>query len=419
MDTGNELDRPLRLLIFEPKASGHRIILYLRNIVKEAVRRRWTLHIVTTHLALDHPAYHLLIEEYGDHFTVSTMPPVEFPAAVPSIRNLLRSQLQAYRAFARAYREIRDEVQPDVIYVNAFSAFDKTTGVLGSPFKGTPLVGMLLGVKFHHRSMDISASSSRNDWFYRKLFARLLRAPGLTSVLVTDPALAPYMKRSLLKNSHKVRYVPDVAHLSGLATRQTARQALGIDDHQIVILVYGALSERKGVRSLLDSLRHLGRASNVVVLLVGAQDSSTRLLLAEKDVRALFETRMLKVIEGFVDDACEFTVFKAADIVWLGYRGFYGMSGVLLQAGLAGLPVIACKQGMIGWLVQQHGLGEMLDTFERAEIAGTIRRLSSDSRLRHSYGERGRLVAITHTPQRMAEGVCDAIAEAVNNKAGR
>lgn len=418
MTNVDNMDRRLRLLIFEPQASGHRMVLYLRNIVREAVRRRWTIHIVTTSSALDHPAYRLLMEEYGDHFTVSTMSAAEFPSAAPSIQNLLRFQFQQFRAFAQAYREIRDEVQPDVIYANSFNSFDKATGVLGSPFRGTPLVGMLLGVKFHHRSMGITGSNSRNDWFYQRLFARLLRASGLATVLVMDPALIPYMEQRPLKDSHKVKYIPDVAHLSGNVSRETARRALGIDDHQIVVLVYGVLSERKGIRSLLNSLRHLGQASNVVALLVGAQDASMRHLLAEPEVKALSGARMLRVTEGFVDEECEFMAFKVADIVWLGYEGFYGTSGVLLQAGLAGLPVVACKQGMIGWLVQRHGLGEMLATMDRAEIASSIHRLANDPQARHSYGEQGRLLAMTHTPQHLAEGVCDAIFGAVDHRTG-
>lgn len=414
MKNGNNMDRPLRLLVFEPHAVGHRMILWLRNIVKEAVRRRWAIHIVTTTAALDHPAYKLLSLEYGNHFTVSTMPAVESPSPARSIQNLLRSQFQQFRAFARAYRKIRDHVQPDVIFVNSFITFDKAMGMLGSPFKGTPLVGMLLGVKFHHRSMGITGSGSRNDWFYQKLFGRLLRTTGLAAVLVMDPALIPYVEQRPLKRSHKIKYVPDVAHLSGNATRKAARQMLGIHDHQVVVLVYGSLSERKGVKSLLNSLRHLERTSDVVILLVGTQDAPTQRLLAGKEMVALSNAGTLKVIEGFVDDECEYAAFKAADIAWLGYQGFYGVSGVLLQAGLASLPVIACKQGMIGWLVERHGLGETLATLDHAEIARSITRLASDPQVRRNYGEKGHQLAINHTPQRMAETVCDAISGAVN-----
>lgn len=272
--------------------------------------------------------------------------------------------------------------------------------------------------KFHHRGMDNIAPSNRNDWFNEKLFARLLRVRALAKVLVNDPLLVPYAKRKSLKGCHKIEYVGDIAHLSGNMSREQARRTLAIRDHEIVVLMYGALDARKGIKELLAALRRLGPDSNVVVVIAGEpQDSATRQLLAESEVAELIEYGMLQVIAGFLDDEQEFTVFKAADIVWLGYQGFYGMSGVLLQAGLAGLPVIACKQGLIGWFVRQHRLGEILDTMEPAEIGSSIRRLANDPGTRRACGDRGQRLATAHTPQRVAEGVCDALACAVGNRA--
>lgn len=401
----------LRLLIFEPSASGHRMVLYLRNIVREAVRRRWALHIVTTDSALDHPAYRLLTKEYGDHFTISTMPAVDFPSGALSTPNLLRQQLQRFNAFAKAYRAIRHGVKPDVIYVNHLAYCDKVMAIVGSPFGETPVVGMLMGLKFHHRRMGIIGPGSRNDWCYEKLFARLLRVSELASVLVIDPLLVPYMEQRSRKGADKITYVPDVAHLSGSLTRERARRALAIEDHTIVVLVYGSLNERKGIDRLVAALHYLGDDANAVVALIAGepQDSITRELLAGKEVGELMESKMLRVIAGFLDDERELMVFKAADLVWLSYQDFYGMSGVLLQAGLASLPVLACRQGLIGWLVKRYGLGETLDSMDPATIGSTIRQLANDPQARRCYGERGLALAMTHTPQRLAEGVCDAI----------
>ncbi len=342
------------------------------------------------------------------------MPAVHFPAAVPSVGNLLRYQLRQFRAFADAYRAIRRQVQPDVVYLNDLNCCDKAVGLLGSPFAGSPLTATLLGIKFHHRSMDVNGVSSRNDWLNEKLFARLLRVRSLMSLLQIDPLLVPYVKRKSLKGFEKVRYVPDIAHLSGKITKQQARRAFAINDDQIVVLVYGSLDARKGIKSLVAALHHLGRTSNVVALVAGEPQWSVRQLLTEKDVTDLMESGRLQVSAGFLSDQREFTVFKAADIVWLGYQGFYGMSGVLLQAGLAGLPVIACKQGLIGWFVQNHGLGEIVDATDPADIALSLQRLANEPQTRCSYGERGRRLAIDHAPQRFADNVCDAIFSAAH-----
>lgn len=392
------------------------MILYLRNIVPEVARRQWMVHIVTTDAALDHPAYSLLNQECGDYFTVSTMPAVRFPAAAPSVGNLLRYQLRQFRAFADAYGAIRHQVQPDVVYLNDLNCCDKAMGLLGSPFAGSPLIATLLGIKFHHRSMDVISVSSRNDWLNEKLFARLLRVRSLMSLLQIDPLLVPYVERKSLKGSEKVRYVPDIAHLSGNITRQQARRALAINDEQIVVLVYGSLDARKGIKSLVAALRQLGSTCNVVALVAGEPQGSVRQLLAEKEVTDLIEFGMLQISAGFLNDEREFAVFKAADIVWLGYEGFCGMSGVLLQAGLAGLPVIACKQGLIGWFARNHGLGEIVDTADPADIAVSLQRLATDPQMRRSYGEHGRRLAINHAPRRFADNVCDAIFCAANGK---
>lgn len=411
----SRMNRRLKLLIFEPSPVGHRMALYLRNIIREVARRRWGVHLVTTDSARDHPAYSLLAEEHRD-FTASTVPAVEFSSMKPSTVNLLRCQAQHFRAFARAYRAARCEVKPDVIYVNDLGYCDKAMAMLGSPFGKTPFVGTLMQAKFHHRSMDALGPGSRNDWLNEKLFARLLRVSTLGKVLVNDPLLIPYMKRKLREGGDKIQYLPDIAYLSGDMSKEQARRTLGIQGRDIVVLMYGALDARKGIKELLAALRHLGPASNVVALVVGEpQDSATRQLLAGSEVVELTKRGMLQVITGFVDDEQEFTVFRAADFVWLGYQGFYGMSGVLLQAGLAGLPVMACKQGLIGWLARRHALGEILETMEPAEIGSSILRLGNDFQARRACGDRGRKLAMTHTPQRVAEAVCDALASAINH----
>jgi glycosyltransferase involved in cell wall biosynthesis len=298
--------------------------------------------------------------------------------------------------------------------MNHLSYCDKMMAALGSPFGKTPLVGLLMGVKFHHPSMGIDGPTSWTNWCHEKLFTRLLHASGLTTVLIIDPLLVPYMEQRSLSPPNKLRYVPDIAHIGGNINRRAARDALNVEDHQVLILVYGALEERKGINNLLDAVRQLGEGNNIVVLLAGSQDASVCALLSQEHVTEMIEAGMLQVISGFLDDEREFAVFKAADIVWLGYLGFHGMSAVLLQAGLAGLPVIACKEGMIGWLVKQHGLGEAIDATDHAEVASAIRRLATDSRMRRSYGERGRQLAMKHAPQRLAEGVCDAIHRAAD-----
>lgn len=410
------MNRPLRLLIFALDPGGHRVSLHLRNIVGEAIRRSWILHVVTTDYTLGHPAYSLLNREYGDQFTVSTMPAVEFPASAPSLPNLVRYQVQQFSRLTKAYRKVRRTFSPDAIYVNDLNYCDKIIGVMGSPFGEVPVLGMLLGPKFHHRTMGVIVPVNRYDWLHEKLFTFLLSARALSSVLVIDPLLKPFMSNKAHKNYKKIILISDAAQLSGNSTRVGARRALGLDEHQVVVLVYGALDLRKGIKSVVAALRNFGGASNVITIFAGEpQDSPTRQFLAEREVVDLTERKLLRIIPEFLDDEREFALFAAADIVWLGYQNFYGMSGVLFQAGAASLPVIACKEGLIGWLARKHELGEVLNSADPADISASICRLAGNPQARRISGEHGRRLAAAHTPDKLAIGVCDAVVRAVDH----
>ena len=89
-------------------------------------------------------------------------------------------------------------------------------------------------------------------------------------------------------------------------------------------------------------------------------------------------------------------VFSAADVVWLGYQGHYHMSGVLVQAGVMGLPVIACEEGLIGWLTRRFGSGPVVATSSPAAIATAIAELSRNATLAQHCGENGRLAYASH-----------------------
>ncbi len=73
-----------------------------------------------------------------------------------------------------------------------------------------------------------------------------------------------------------------------------------------------------------------------------------------------------------LNDDQESKVFAAANAVWLGYVGHLVMSSILVQAGLSSLPVVACREGLLGWLTCKEGLGETVDVGNSAEIQAAL-----------------------------------------------
>jgi len=67
------------------------------------------------------------------------------------------------------------------------------------------------------------------------------------------------------------------------------------------------------------------------------------------------------VLDRFIDSETEQDLFSACDVVWLGYKGHYGMSGVLVQAYRSGKPLIATADGLIGWFCRDGELGPVID----------------------------------------------------------
>ncbi len=399
------------LLVLEPSASGHRMALYLRNILREAVQRGWKIHLITTDEALNHPAYQLVAEEIGDALTVSTLPQVEFPSGSTSRLRLFWFQISQHRAFKQVYKHCTSlGLQPDLVYVNELSSCDKAIALLGSPFGQTRMVGMLMGITFHHDPMGVASSRTHSHGLAKLIFNRFLRMRSLARLLVIDPLIVPYLRQIAARGESKVTYIPDVAQLRGSTTKEKARRRLTIEEKSFVILVYGSLDERKAIDVLLSGLNKVTTHLHTEVLIAGqVKDETTQLLLNGNKVSDLTLDRRFRWISGFIDDDCERDVFAAADVVWLGYRGFDGMSGVLLQAGLAGLPIIACQKGMVGWLTMKHGLGIILESLSPEAVKNAITKLIDDAEARQAYGLNGKTLAAAHSPQRMAKSICDAI----------
>ncbi|MGI9262288.1 MAG: glycosyltransferase, partial [Woeseiaceae bacterium] len=93
--------------------------------------------------------------------------------------------------------------------------------------------------------------------------------------------------------------------------------------------------------------------------------------------------------------------------------GAYGSSGVLYQAGSAGLPVISMAEGLVGWTVKKHRLGIAMDVTDLPGVVNAIQSLRDDESMLREFGENGRRLAKSHTGAAFGNTICDALAESV------
>jgi glycosyltransferase involved in cell wall biosynthesis len=397
----------MRLLLVELEGEGHNMVLYTRLLLREIKRRGWSATLLTTASGRQHPAFDVLASEPQGPPNTIVIPDIAGFTSAGSVE-LLLSQVRIWRALHSACQLDGGFAQYDLVYCINMDKFEKAIALMGSPFARRPFAGMLTNPKFHREPLDLGPRS-RSDHLYKTLFKRLLRLPELKCVTVIDELFQEYCIHARLPHADKIRAVPDVGELASLDHASSARRDFGIPDTAFVLLLYGSLSKRKGVAELLRAIESI-HSDDVVALIAGRADAEIEALVDTPRYQAMKDQGRLFVQLRFHDDIEEARLFAAADVVWLGYvGGAYGSSGVLFQAGSAGLPVISMELGLIGFTVREHDAGFAVDPRDTARVASAIKRLRDDPELRTRLGRNGYRLSQRHTGSDFAGSVCLAL----------
>jgi glycosyltransferase involved in cell wall biosynthesis len=205
----------------------------------------------------------------------------------------------------------------------------------------------------------------------------------------------------------RLRYLPDPAGHTVIGSKSNSRATMGLPSTAVVVLVFGSIDERKGIESLIGTLTAESDLEEYVVVVAGSQTAEMRKQMRESPYIELQARNRLIVLDRFLNDTEQGTLFTAADIVWVGYRSHIYMSGVMVLAGRAGLPVIGTVDGEIGRLITKHGLGAVAKIDEPAEVARALRVLR-DRTARAEMGNRAQLTFASHTVENFGTSILAA-----------
>jgi glycosyltransferase involved in cell wall biosynthesis len=385
---------------------------HVRRIAREVIRRGIRLKLLTRENCLDHPGYLAIRAELGDRLETCLLAGPALAERWADGGNLLLRQVGYYWMYRRFFRSLPQEDRPDVVFCPVLDQCDKVISVLGTPFGRVPWGGIPMLIKFHYGTMGARRGRKRLDRLKEHLFKRLLREQGLVAIFTIDELLYKYVREYQNGLSSKVHHVGDPVDLAGGLTREEARERLGLPRDAVLILVYGALEPRKGVEELLEASGDPRFPGCVHVLLAGRQDRGIREILQGPAARRLRGLGRLIERDGYLSAEEEWESFRAADIVWLGYKNFHTMSGVMVQAAAMGLPIVASQEGLIGWTAAKHELGPVIDVGDRSAIVGAVAGLVDDRGTAERYGANGVRMAGAHTSQAFAESICDTLMDA-------
>lgn len=431
------------LLLYSPHSNGHHG-QHVRRIAKKGISLGHEVELATFASSLDHPAYIAMQDECGGAVRTSVLSQEasflrlsssanSTPKSVHSIpkhpnvvvkywdvaERLIKpqfrycqSRFRYYRLFANHYQRLSRVRRPDIVIIPYLRYCALGIAVLGSPFGETPWAGIFTDHPyFHLNKLGFVGPDMRLRFLHEQMFYRLLRNRTLRTLFTFDQPLVEYVRQTKPDLAQKLGYVPDPADFSGTATRDEARKALGISSEVVLLLVYGSpLSRRKGIDTLLDTTRQPGFPPQVHVLLAGKQREDVTVLLASPQAKALRKEGRLHELDAFLSAEEEHAVFRASDVVWLGYRSpHYGSSGVLVQAGMMGLPVIACDEGLVGWLTEKNDSGIVVSVGDPRGVAEAMIKLVRHPELRALHGEKGRQAFAHHTSEHFAHSILDKL----------
>ena len=142
-------------------------------------------------------------------------------------------------------------------------------------------------------------------------------------------------------------------------------------------ILYGALASRKGIDLLaravaLDSV-------SLRVILAGSVEPGFEQNLETYCEQMKAAGAQLEV-RAFTHSECEgIKALSEARCAVLPYPRHYGMSRILLEACLAGTPVVTTGDGLLGYLVRRYKLGSAVDCSDPGALREAILEMCVDS----------------------------------------
>lgn len=217
---------------------------------------------------------------------------------------------------------------------------------------------------FVYRSVgDPSYWASRRS---RRLRVGLLLGRASAVVALTEGAAAA-ISRIYRVPPDKVRVIPKGVNkerfpLVDPQRRARARHRYRIDPGRQVVAYIGALSSEKNVG---DAIRAIGCLAGVELVIAGSGPERASL----ESLAGRSAAGRVRFLGGVADSA---EVLAAADVVVLASRT-EGLPGVLMEAGLSGLPVVATDVGWVREIVVAGETGIIVPSGDVGALAAGLR----------------------------------------------
>ena len=199
---------------------------------------------------------------------------------------------------------------------------------------------------------------------------------GVESALLAG-GVSPVRIRRIPSGIETARFLPTEHR------RQQMRTALGIEPHEQMVLMVGALTERKGHNSLF-SAAYMLQERGVRLRYVVCGDGSL-----QANLEAQVRTLGLQKIVHFTGFISEVTDYLAAADIFVHVPLWEGLGVAIIEALATGLPVVASRVGGIPELLDDQMTGLLVPSQDAAALAIAIERLVHNPHWARTLGTKG------------------------------
>jgi len=208
--------------------------------------------------------------------------------------------------------------------------------------------------------------------------ARVLRNPNLKRLLYIDPYVVDALRG--FEHGEKAVFLPEpvIMETPSPGAVTALRHQLGIEPPRKVLLVFGSVNKRKGIDTLVEALLRLpSRAAQAVCLVVAGKIDPDYRAIIDTLVQTLTTHTPVQIIrhDHYIADADIPAFFHMADVCCALYRRHWGPSNFVLLAAAAARPILSTSQGLMGYLVREHGLGITADVENIDQVVTALERL--------------------------------------------
>lgn len=215
------------------------------------------------------------------------------------------------------------------------------------------------------------------QWREKLFMSRIMGHRQLKTLFCLDPFVVEHLEQ--FSSQVKSVALADPVHTydSYQPPPEALKSSLGVAPNRQVFLLFGGLSERKGVLQLLaaTSLLTAPISQKLCILLVGPMgfDPQQKLRM-EQYIEQITRSQDVQIIveDRFVLDREIQSYFKMADVILTPHQFHVGMSATLVRAAVAQKPVLSSDYGLMGEIARRYQLGLTVDSTDPQAIAQGI-----------------------------------------------